>query len=87
MLLLYRRQGSADFSLLLESLRTELAQLQLQQSDANGIGKRLKVQWSKGKWYAGVITEYNERTGKHTVLYDDGEVKEYNLAKKTVEWE
>ena len=86
-LLLYRRQGSADFSLLLESLRTELAQLQLQQSDANGIGKRLKVQWSKGKWYAGVITEYNERTGKHTVLYDDGEVKEYNLAKKTVEWE
>jgi hypothetical protein len=45
------------------------------------------VQWSKGKWYAVAITEYNETTGKHTVLYDDGDIKEYNLKKKTVEWE
>ena len=52
----------------------------------NLIGKRLKVKWAKGKLYAGTILSYDQSTGKHRVKYDDGEVKEYVLAKKTIEW-
>lgn len=50
------------------------------------VGKRLKVKWAKGKFYAGNVTRYDASTGKHEVTYDDGDVKEYNLAKKTIEW-
>lgn len=50
------------------------------------VGKRLRVKWAKGKFYAGQITRYDASTGKHQVTYDDGDVKEYNLQKKTVEW-
>ncbi|OEU21177.1 hypothetical protein FRACYDRAFT_234804 [Fragilariopsis cylindrus CCMP1102] len=52
----------------------------------NLIGKRLKVKWAKGKLYAGTILSYDQSTGKHRVKYDDGGVKEYVLAKKTIEW-
>jgi len=44
------------------------------------------VKWGKGKYYSGIVTLYNPSTGKHRVAYDDGEVKEYVLAKKTIEW-
>mmetsp|Transcript_28949 Transcript_28949/g.32847 ORF Transcript_28949/g.32847 Transcript_28949/m.32847 type:complete len:668 (-) Transcript_28949:1007-3010(-) len=50
------------------------------------VGKRLRVRWGKGKYYSGIITLYNQSTGKHRVAYDDGEVKDYVLAKKTIEW-
>jgi hypothetical protein len=50
------------------------------------VGKRLRVKWAKGKFYSGRITHYDVSTGKHRVMYDDGDVKEYNLAKKTIEW-
>jgi hypothetical protein len=50
------------------------------------VGKRLRVKWAKGKYYSGRVTHYDETTGKHRVTYDDGDFKEYHLAKKTVEW-
>jgi len=51
------------------------------------VGKRLRIKWSKGKFYAGKITAYIEASGKHQVEYDDGEKREYKLHKKVVEWE
>ncbi|KAG7338068.1 hypothetical protein IV203_006761 [Nitzschia inconspicua] len=53
----------------------------------NLVGRRLKIKWAKGKYYPGVVTRYDASNGKHQVLYDDGDVKEYVLAKKTIEWE
>jgi hypothetical protein len=50
------------------------------------VGRRLRVEWAKGKRYEGVVTSYNETTGKHQIRYDDGDVKEYVLRKKTIEW-
>lgn len=50
------------------------------------VGRRLRIKWSKGKFYSGIVTKYDASSGKHQVLYDDGDVKEYFLAKKTVEW-
>jgi hypothetical protein len=50
------------------------------------VGRRLKIKWAKGKFYPGTISNYDPRTGKHRVLYDDGDVKEYNLSMKTIEW-
>ena len=43
----------------------------------NLIGKRLEIKWSKGKYYAGTITNYKK--GQHEVHYDDGEIKWYYL--------
>lgn len=50
------------------------------------IGRRLRVKWAKHKFYAGEIQSYDSCTGKHVVLYDDGDKKEYLLSEKTVEW-
>ena len=50
------------------------------------VGRRLKIRWAKGKYYPGMIQSYNPSTKKHVVLYDDGDIKEYNLSKKTIEW-
>lgn len=50
------------------------------------IGKRLKIQWAKGKSYEGVVDHYDESTGKHRVQYNDGDVREYTLSKKIIEW-
>jgi len=48
------------------------------------LNKRLSIRWSKGKWYDGVVSEYDDDDGKHTVLYDDGDERRYNLKKKSV---
>jgi hypothetical protein len=50
------------------------------------VGKRIRVKWAKGKFFPGTVTRYDPSTGKHRVTYDDGDVKDYNLAKKTIEW-
>jgi hypothetical protein len=50
------------------------------------VGKRIRVKWAKGKFYPGTVTGYDLSTGKHQVTYEDGDVKDYNLAKKTIEW-
>jgi len=51
------------------------------------VGRRLRIKWSKDRYFAGVITHYDDSNGKHTVLYDDGDVRTYTLSKKTIEWE
>ena len=51
------------------------------------VGKRLKILWAKGKYYSGRVTSYHETTGKHRVEYDDGDIKQYKLHKKTIQWE
>ena len=51
------------------------------------VGKRLRIRWAKGKFYAGKVVSYNETNGKHSVEYDDGDIREYTLHKKTIQWE
>jgi Ubiquitin carboxyl-terminal hydrolase len=51
------------------------------------VGQRLRVQWAKGRLYAGTVVSYDPSTRKHRVQYDDGDIREYNLAKKTIKWE
>ena len=47
------------------------------------IGRRIGVQWEKGKMYYGKVTRYSSSNQMHTVKYDDGEEKMYNLRQKT----
>ncbi|KAL3937988.1 MAG: hypothetical protein SGBAC_007009 [Bacillariaceae sp.] len=52
------------------------------------VGKRLRIKWAKGKFYAGLVQAYDAASGKHSIRYDDGDVKQYVLSQKTVEfWE
>lgn len=91
-LLLYRRVDqkteNEELHQLFGNLQVELKAMQEKEHQSNSslVGKRLRVRWNKGKYYAGVVIGYNSTIGKHTVQYDDGDVKEYNLKKKTVEW-
>jgi len=50
------------------------------------VGKRLLVKWAKGKFYPGIVKEYDAASGMHSILYDDGDVKHYTLSAKTVEF-
>ena len=50
------------------------------------IGRALKVRWAKGTFYEGIVDNFDPTTGKHRVRYKDGDVKEYTLSKKTIEW-
>lgn len=50
------------------------------------VGRKLKISWAKGRFYSGIVADYDGATGKHRVLYDDGDVREYDLQTKTVEW-
>jgi hypothetical protein len=51
------------------------------------VGRHLRIKWAKGKFYPGTVASYNEDTGKHQVRYADGDVKEYTLRQKTIEWQ
>lgn len=81
-----------DSSLRLEQLQSQIRDQVLQTTMARQeaalamVGRRLRVQWSKGKLYAGVVAAYDPATKKHTVQYDDGDVREYKLSRKTIEW-
>jgi Ubiquitin carboxyl-terminal hydrolase len=55
-------------------------------SEFDLVGCRLQVKWSKGKYYTGIVTAYDPESGKHQVTYDDGDIRSYCLAKKTVIW-
>ena len=50
------------------------------------LGQRVKILWAKGKYFTGTVVAYDAERCKHKVEYDDGDVKEYNLRKKTLEW-
>lgn len=45
------------------------------------VGKRIKVRWSEQE-FAGTVTQYNEESGYHTVVYDTGDTKASNLSTK-----
>ena len=47
------------------------------------VGKKVEIEWSHGKKYKGRITKYSQQTRIHTVLYDDGEEKYYDMFSKT----
>ena len=52
----------------------------------NLVGRKLKVGWAKGKFYEGLVNHYDATTGKHRVMYNDGDVREYTLSQKTIKW-
>ena len=45
------------------------------------INKRIEVEWEDG-YESGTITQFNRNTRKHTVQYDDGELRKYDLRRK-----
>lgn len=47
------------------------------------VGKRVEMEWSQGKVYKGKVTRYSANTRVHTVFYDDGEEKYYDMFSKT----
>ncbi|MES1917053.1 MAG: hypothetical protein MHM6MM_008813, partial [Cercozoa sp. M6MM] len=47
------------------------------------VGEPVEVLWAKGKWYRGVVDEYDARSKKWHVSYDDGDKKWYDLRRKT----
>jgi hypothetical protein len=51
------------------------------------VGRRLCIKWAKGKFYPGTVASYNQESGKHQVQYADGDVREYLLRQKTIEWQ
>jgi len=48
------------------------------------IGDRVKVLWNKekDKWYAGKVQSFSDN-GKTTIVYDDGDIKEYDMNHRT----
>jgi hypothetical protein len=44
------------------------------------VGRRVEVFWPLDqKWYVGLVEQYNRRTRRHKVLYEDGEVEHVQL--------
>jgi hypothetical protein len=51
--------------------------------DETHVGKRVSIYWpSDRKSYAGVLAMFDQESGKHTVCYDDGDTKEYDMSKR-----
>jgi len=43
-------------------------------------GRRLEVFWEgDGVYYRGTVTGYSTSSGKHTIMYDDGDVERVKL--------
>jgi hypothetical protein len=94
-LLVYHHDNlSLTASPFLQSVRnyidsTSYCEVPSQHSASDGmrsVGRRVRVLWNGGTFYSGVVTRYNSQSGKHTIAYDDGDVRDYNLSKKTIEW-
>lgn len=89
-LLVYRRRDLSEIATpILSKLHLELSRACDEvaiQPQEQWLGRRLRVQWAGGKFYAGVITSYDPETGKHQVTYEDGDVRTYRLDKKTIQW-
>eukprot|EP00854_Cymbomonas_tetramitiformis_P007918 gene7918-9405_t len=52
-------------------------------AEAPAVGRRLKVYWKlDDAWYSGMIHSLNEKTGKHKIVYDDGETENLKLSKE-----
>lgn len=51
------------------------------------VGRRLKVHWpDEMAWFAGHVSRFDELSGKHFVVYDDGDSEELVLAAERFEW-
>jgi DNA mismatch repair protein MSH6 len=51
------------------------------------VGRRLRVYWPLDKaWYEGRVDAYDAGSGRHRVVYDDGEEEEVDLGKEKFEW-
>jgi hypothetical protein len=50
-------------------------------------GRRVDVWWEgDGVYYRGTVTGYSTSTGKHTIMYDDGDVERVILAEVRRQW-
>jgi hypothetical protein len=89
-LVLYSRQENEDdagWVKVASAIRDQYAAVYADWSKPESlVGRKLKVSWAKGRWYSGVVDSYDVITGKHRVLYDDGDVREYDLQKKSIHW-
>lgn len=45
----------------------------------NLLGRHIRVRWAGGREYTGTIFEYHSDRMKHKVLYEDGDIREYDL--------
>jgi len=51
--------------------------------DETHVGKRVSIYWPKDrKSYGGVLAKFDTESGKHTVRYDDGDTKQYDMSKR-----
>ena len=51
------------------------------------VGRRLKVHWpDEMQWFAGHVAHFDEASGKHHIVYDDGDSEELVLAAERFEW-
>jgi len=46
------------------------------------VGKRVRVKWAGNRHFPGRISDYDPDEDKHTVCYDDGDVRQYRLQDK-----
>jgi hypothetical protein len=54
---------------------------------ATDCGRRIEIWWADDKvYYAGTVTSYSSTTGKHSILYDDGETEKLDLQQQTYRW-
>ena len=48
------------------------------------VGERVEFYWVlEEQWFKGTVHAFDARSSTHTIIYDDGEVKTYDLGKKT----
>ena len=51
--------------------------------DETHVGRRVSIYWPNDrKSYWGVVAAFNEESGTHTVRYDDGDTKKYDMSKR-----
>jgi len=51
------------------------------------IGKRLRIYWADdGKWYKATVRGFLPASGKHRVVYDDGDKEHVLLEKEKIKW-
>lgn len=50
-------------------------------------GRRIEIWWAgEAVYYAGTVTSYSSVTGKHTILYDDGDMEKIDLTDRAYRW-
>ncbi|KAK9832914.1 hypothetical protein WJX74_001631 [Apatococcus lobatus] len=53
----------------------------------DAVGWRVRVFWpAMGRWYQGKVKDYDASTGKHLLVYKDGDVQNAMLRNEAVEW-